>query len=190
LPVAECPRWNRAGHAKEVSKRPIQQRHAWHGNEVFVKTKRSFAQFLREKASRISRESLVIQPRIHIPISVSIQRLLDLLAEKGKDDHGAVDPTQFAFKTALEFVLYAEHILRRETRSAPVVDSEGGIRITWRHGDRQIKLICPGASSAPIYIYQSSSVGSSVLNQNVTSRTLAGRLSWLLNGDQSEQPSE
>lgn len=196
MPVLECePKWDRASYAKELCKRPTQQRRAWRGKslvipaEVPVKTKYSFAQFFKEKVSRISRQPWSIQARIHVPISVSIQRLLDLLSERGKDDYGALDPTQFAFKTALEFVLYAEHSLGRETRSAPVVDSEGGIRITWRNGDRQIKLICPAAPSAPIYIYQYSSVGgSSVLNQNVTSTTLTGRLSWLLHGDQSEQP--
>ena len=125
---------------------------------------------------------------IQSPISVSLQRLLDLLAENGEDDHGVVSPTQFAFKLASQFVLNAEWKIGQELRSSPVVDSEGGIRITWKSGNKTIKLICPATPNAPIYIYQSSPTGSSVHNQNVTSAMLADRLSWLLHGDQSEQP--
>jgi hypothetical protein len=147
-------------------------------------------QVYREKALRISSQKRNIVYRIHTPISVSHQRLLDLLAEKGEDGHGVVDPTQFAFKTASEFVLHAEGKLGRDIRSTPVVDSEGGIRVTWRNGNRQVKLICPAAQSSPVYIYRSSPTGSSVRNQNVTFAALAEQLMWLLDGDQSEQPSK
>lgn len=131
------------------------------------------------------------QTQYSIPsVPISLQRLLDLLREKGEDDYGMVDPTQFAFKTAIEFVLNAESMLGRDVKSSPVVDSEGGIRVTWRSGDRQVKLICPATPSGIIYVYESSPMGSSVHNQNVTFAALAGRLSWLLHGDESEKPTE
>lgn len=122
--------------------------------------------------------------RVVAPISVSHQRLLDLLLEHGNDDYGRIDPTQFAFKTACEFVLRAESMLEWDIRSSPVVDSEGGIRVTWTNGDKQVKLFCPASANASVYIYESSPTGSSVHNQNVTVETLANRLSWLLHGDQ------
>jgi len=129
-------------------------------------------------------------PPLNPPVSISLRRLLNLLQEKGEDDYGVIDPTQFAFKTAIEFVLNAESMLGREIKSSPVVDSEGGIRIAWRIGSRQVKLICPATPDGTIYVYESSPTGSSIYNQNVTFKTLAGRLAWLLHGDQSEQRSE
>ena len=139
---------------------------------------------------RVNRQFRKIRYSDTSAVPVSLQRLLDLLGEKGEDDYGVVDPTQFAFKTAFEFVLRAESMLGRDVKSAPVVDSEGGIRITWRSGNGQVKLICPATPKGTIYVYESSPMGSSVHNQNVTFATLAGRLAWLLHGEQSEKPSE
>lgn len=158
---------------------------------VLAKHKRRLSRRPLGKAGlRFNKRFRFVQPPSASTLPVSLQRLLDLLGEKGEDDFGVVDPTQFAFKTAIEFVLNAESTLDRSIKSAPVVDSEGGIRITWRSGDRQVKLICPATPSGAIYVYESSPTGSSVLNQNVTSATLAGRLLWLLHGDESEQPTE
>lgn len=158
--------------------------------EVPTKTKAGFLfRFFKQKISRINRRAPKILAGIYIPIPISLQRLLDLLDENGEDDHGMIGPTQFAFKTASEFVLKAEGMVGWDIKSAPVVDSEGGIRITWRNGNRQVKLICPATAKAPIYIYKSSPTRSSVLNENVSIAALAENLSWLLHGDQSDQPS-
>ena len=199
------PRWQRTCVAKEpykrqsqgwtaggsalASPRTVAVRPLWFRKsaEVPAKTK-SFQLLLREKITRAHRQAQEV--RVHAPISISLQRLLGLLAENGEDDHGVIDPTQSAFKTAFEFILNAEWKLRQDIKSAPVVDSEGGIRITWRSGNKQVKLICPATPNAPIYIYSSSPKGSYVLNQNVTFAALADRLTWLLHDDQSEQPSE
>lgn len=141
----------------------------------------------REVAYRIGvQPQRILSPLPAAPISVSLERLFELLEERGNDDHGAVDPTQYAFKTASQLVLKAECKLIREVKSSPVVDSEGGIRVTWKSGNKQVKLVCPAASNAPIYIYQSSPARSIVYNQDVTFNLLADRLSWLFNGDQSE----
>ena len=114
-------------------------------------------------------------------LPVSLSRLVDLLDEDERDDQYEVGPTQFAFKTAFRLVQQAEAALGEEVSSSPVVDSEGGIRVTWRRGDRQIKLVCPAANNAPLYIYQSSPTGNSLRNQNVTAPVLAERLLWLIN---------
>lgn len=112
-------------------------------------------------------------------LPVSLSRLLDLLDESGEDDYGQIGPSQFAFKTAFRMVQRAEKLAGGEFSSSPVVDSEGGVRVTWRNGDRQVKLVCPATQEASTYIYHSSSAGSSIRNQNVTIDALAKQLSWL-----------
>lgn len=112
-------------------------------------------------------------------LPVSLSRLICLLEESGEDDYGQIGPSQFAFKTAFLLVANAVAILDQDLPAAPVVDSEGGVRITWNRFDKQIKLVCPAKKDAPVYIYQSSPAGSSLRNQNVTAAVLAERLQWL-----------
>lgn len=113
---------------------------------------------------------------------VSVLRLIALLAEEGgDDDYGAIGPSQFAFWQAFLMVSNAISILGEDFACSPSVDSQGGIRVTWRRGDRQIKLICPARRDTPIYIYQASPEGNSIRDQGVTAQVLADKLSWLIN---------
>jgi hypothetical protein len=122
-------------------------------------------------------------------LSLSLSRLLDLLEDSDEDvaDGITPGPTQHAFKTAFRLVERAETILGTELRASSVVDSEGGVRVTWRELDRQVKLICPATRSAPIYIYHASPSGNGLRNQNVTAKVLADRLAWMTN-DESGSP--
>jgi hypothetical protein len=113
-------------------------------------------------------------------LPVSLSRLFSLLDENGEDDYGQIGPSQFAFKTAFLMVAHAISLLDEDLPCAPVVDSEGGIRITWNRYNKQIKLVCPPTKDAPVYIYQASPAGNSLRNQNVTASVLAERLSWLI----------
>ena len=113
-------------------------------------------------------------------VEVSIARLLCLLEENGDDDFGKIGPTQFAFKNALALVVKAISILGEDIPSSPVVDSQGGIRVAWRCGSRQVKLVCPATRDSAIYIYQSGPQGNSIRDQNVTAVALAERLAWLI----------
>ncbi len=117
-------------------------------------------------------------------VPLSILRLVNLLDgnEDGEkeDDYGAIIPSMFAFETALGLVRGAIKILGEDVVSSSVVDSQGGIRTTWKRGGRQVKLICPATREAPLYIYQSSDTGNSVQNQNITAEALAARLSVLI----------
>ncbi|HSU59683.1 MAG TPA: hypothetical protein VLI55_10250 [Bryobacteraceae bacterium] len=116
-----------------------------------------------------------------IPVGtpVSIQRLIGLLDERGEDDYGQIGPSQLAFKNALTFLLAAISLVGEDIPSSPVVDSEGGIRITWRRGNKQVKLICPATRDAEVYVYYSSPRGNGLSNQGVTPLVLAQRLDWL-----------
>jgi hypothetical protein len=115
--------------------------------------------------------------------ALSILRLVNLLDGNGdgetEDDYGAIIPSMFAFETAVGLVRGAIKIMGEDVISSPVVDSQGGIRVTWRRGGGQVKLICPATKEGPLYIYQSSSEGNSVQDQNVTAEALAARLSLL-----------
>jgi hypothetical protein len=116
-------------------------------------------------------------------ISVSINRLVDLLAENGEDDYGKKGPAQFAFWHAFKIMAGAVEILGEDFACSPSVDSSGGIRITWRRGDRQVKLVCPSTHDLPIYIYHSSPAGNGLQNSNVGPGDLARKLDWLINRD-------
>lgn len=114
-------------------------------------------------------------------LPVSLERLAMLLDENGEDDHGKIGPTQFAFKNALLLVGGAISLLGGDVSSSPAVDSQGGVRVTWRRGDKQVKLICPATPDAAVYIYQASPEGNSLRDRNVTAGVLANRLAWLVN---------
>ena len=115
---------------------------------------------------------------LHLPVSLS--RLVALLDESNLEDYQQAGPSQFAFRTAFLLVAEAVAILEEDLPCAPVVDPEGGIRITWNRYNKQIKLVCPANRDSPIYIYQSSPAGNSLRNQHVTSSVLADRLAWLI----------
>ena len=116
-------------------------------------------------------------------LPVSLLRILNLLAESGEDDYGAIGPSQFAFLTAFRMVADAIGILGEDFACSAAVDSHGGVRVEWRKGDRQVKLVCPATRESPVYIYQASPAGNSIRNQGVTSAALAGWLSWVINRD-------
>jgi hypothetical protein len=111
----------------------------------------------------------------------TLSRLFDLLEERGQDDYGAIDPTQYAFKTAYKLVEEAERYCVVTVPGAPNVDSGGGVRITWKSGDRQVRLVCPATKINPVYIYQESLEGHKS-EQNVTAGILAEKLVWLISG--------
>lgn len=118
---------------------------------------------------------------------LSILRLVNLLDGNGdgetEDDYGAITPSVFAFETAVGLVRGAMKLMGEDVISSPVVDSQGGIRVTWRRGGRQVKLVCPATREGSLYIYQSSAGGNSVQDQNVTAEALAARLGVLIGRD-------
>jgi hypothetical protein len=112
-------------------------------------------------------------------LPISIQRLTSLLDENGEDDFGRIGPTQHAFKNALLLIARATTKIEEDIPSSSVVDSQGGIRVTWRRGGKTVKLVCPATKDASVYLYHSSPAGSSIRNQNVTPAALAEMLTWL-----------
>jgi hypothetical protein len=138
-------------------------------------------------ASYIDRVGMAAHPRAAaVCQGDSLSRLVDLLDEDAEDDYGRLGPTQYAFKTASRMVKRAELLCGGMLCSSPAVDSEGGIRVSWRQGDRQVKLICPANADGQMYIYHhdASTNDSTVRNQNVTAEALAETLSWMSSREQ------
>jgi hypothetical protein len=108
---------------------------------------------------------------------------LAALLDDSDEDEGHVGATQYAFKTAFDLIEEAEHLVGGGVASSPVVDSEGGIRVTWRCGNKQVKLVCPATREAPVYMYYASPAGNDLRNQNITAAILAERLAWLTDCD-------
>jgi len=119
------------------------------------------------------------RPEVSLDLPVSLKRLFLLLGRSGQDDHGEVGPDQRAFRDAVLLVSAAISRLGEDLVSSPAIDSEGGIRVTWRAGKRQVKLVCPADKKSSVYIYWSSPEGNSLRNQNVTASVLAERLAWV-----------
>jgi hypothetical protein len=120
----------------------------------------------------------------------STSRLAKLLEENGEDDYGALGPSQLAFYAALKLVDEAERMIKGKVISSPVVDSQGGIRITWRNGDRQVKLVCPATNETPVHIYRSSPLRNLLQNANITAAVLADNLSWLKDREPAASESD
>jgi len=114
-------------------------------------------------------------------LPLSLHRILDLLAENGEDDYGAIGPSQFAFWRAFRLISSSIEILGEDFPCSPAVDSQGGIRVTWKRGDRRVKLVCHATREAPMYVYYSSPSGNGLRNESITATDLADRIYWLIN---------
>jgi len=115
------------------------------------------------------------------PAPDTLSRLLDLLDEHGEDDYGMLDPTQHSFRSAFKLVRNAQKQMVFRIVGSPSVDSLGGIRVTWRREDREIRLVCPGNRAELIYVYQQSERRNQAIH-GVTPTILADKLSWLVSG--------
>lgn len=134
-------------------------------------------------ATQFWEDTLTSTPHCVAPCStrlpVSLDRLLNVLAENGEDDYGAIGPNQFAFFQAFRLVAEAIAILGEDFPASPAVDSQGGIRVTWKRGDRQVKLVCPSQRDMPVYIHYSSPSGNGLRNEGISAAELSNRLDWL-----------
>jgi hypothetical protein len=116
-------------------------------------------------------------------LSISQCRLLALLRdERGskEDDYGEISPSQFAFRLAFELVSEAERLARGNVKGHAVVDSEGGIRVTWRGVDEsEVRLVCPATSAGNLYIYEQKKRDSTVYDAPFDAALLAEKLKRL-----------
>jgi len=107
----------------------------------------------------------------------SILKLLDLEAS---DDYGILKPTEYAFKTAMQFLVDAYEIMKSDfPKDSASTDNRGSIKITWinRETKRLVRLFCPCNSEQPVDIYHDSSDDYDVEDVSSVS-TLVHRLEW------------
>lgn len=111
----------------------------------------------------------------------TISRLVDLLDENGEDDYGKIGPTQYAFQSVYRLVERAQNRMVATIQGSPVVDSMGGVSVTWRRGNLEARLVCPSTKMQQSYLYLDLGDDPQVVS-GVTPATLAQHLSFLAQG--------
>lgn len=89
-------------------------------------------------------------------ITVTLKRLIALLEEDETDEYGILQPSQAAFKSAMQFVVEAYDAMGDNfPRASASTDEEGGIRLTWSKpaSDCEVRLICPAQIDKTAYLY-------------------------------------
>ena len=110
--------------------------------------------------------------------AVVLARLRALLRQEDSDEFGVLKPTDHAFDLATRLVQEASALGTTVPKGSVSTDSQGGVRITWFRGDREVELVCPASPDSSPYIYHEA--GSEYdLDEGVSGRALARRLSWL-----------
>ncbi|QYU66736.1 hypothetical protein J4558_17415 [Leptolyngbya sp. 15MV] len=79
---------------------------------------------------------------------MTLKQLIALLEEDEADDYGILQPSQLAFKLAMQFIVEAYESLGESfPRDSVSTDEKGGIRLTWSklEPECEVRLICPAA---------------------------------------------
>lgn len=113
------------------------------------------------------------EPRRHDGLVIVLERLYSL-----KEDDDEL-PTESAFAKTCDLVIRANSLMQGDfPRGTPSVEEDRGIRIEWRRGPREVKLIIAPQNGGLEYIYQENS-GAHSLDKNVIPAALARWLDWL-----------
>ena len=118
---------------------------------------------------------------ISSPIAVTLKRLIALLEEDETDEYGILQPTQAAFKSAMQFVVEAYDAMGDRFPKASVsTDEQGGIRLTWSRlePECEVRLICPAQNDRSAYLYHELDNDYAV-EREVTVSSLLQWLTWL-----------
>ena len=105
--------------------------------------------------------------------------LEELLLEHEQDEYGRLRPTDHAFKVTVELVSDARRLMGPSfPKASTSTDSEGGIRLTWTRGKREVRLICAAAPSMRTYVYRETEKWHET-SKDVSSEVLVEWLNWL-----------
>jgi hypothetical protein len=131
----------------------------------------------KEQITDSSSNSGFLNSRITVEGSI---QLLDLEEE---DEYGILRPTEYAFRTAMKFVVEAYDSMGNSfSKCSTGTDDRGCIRLAWQNinGDRRVRLFCPHSSDEKAYIYpMSGEYGSKDITSAVI---LVERLKWFNEG--------
>jgi hypothetical protein len=90
------------------------------------------------------------------PITATLKRLVALLEEDETDEYGVLQPSQSAFKLAMNFVVETYDLMGDRFPKASVsTDEQGSVRLTWSKldPDCEVRLICPALAEQTAYLY-------------------------------------
>lgn len=137
---------------------------------------------LQELSALSFGESLSSQPATNDPFISYYTRLTDGLAELRNEsyDEDFIAPSAYAYECARDFMFAAFNSFGCKL-PVPfyVPDGEGGIRIEWEQGARELRLICPASDSQSPYLYHEEGSDYEV-DEQVTDSVLRERLRWLI----------
>lgn len=122
------------------------------------------------------------QPATADPYIARRLELLSGLDALRKDDYDEdfLAPTEYAYTSARNFLLVAFETLENALPIPFYVpDGEGGIRIEWMNGTRELGLICAASESRESYLYHEDGADYGV-DELVTESILLNRLRWLI----------
>ena len=114
-------------------------------------------------------------------ITVTLKRLVALLEEDETDEYGILQPSQYAFKSAMRMVIDAYEAMGDSfPRASASTDEKGGIRLTWskQAPEREVRLVCPVDASQQTYLYHELGDNYAV-ERDVTVSMLVQWLEWL-----------
>jgi hypothetical protein len=115
------------------------------------------------------------------PIAVTLKRLVALLEADETDEYGILQPSQTAFKLAMQFVVEAYDAMGdRFPQASVATDEQGSIRLTWSklEPECEVRLVCPAQTNQPAYFYHE--LGSDyAVERQVTTALLGQWLEWL-----------
>ncbi len=95
-------------------------------------------------------------------------------------DEEFLEPTKYAYDCARRFMLEAYKVFQYALLTPHYVpDGEGGIRIEWENGTRELRLICPSSESKSPYLYHEDGDEYGV-DEQVTDSKLNERLQGLI----------
>jgi hypothetical protein len=98
-------------------------------------------------------------------------------------DEEFLPPTWEAFDDALRIIVEAGAIIGSVFPLGDACpDGAGGLRTSWRHGARQVRLVIPSTSAQSPYIHWQQDKTPNV-GKNPTGETLAERLAWMIDND-------
>jgi len=107
----------------------------------------------------------------------TLKDLADLLELEEEDDYGLLKPSQYAFKTAMDWLLDA-YVMMGETfpRESTCTDPVGRITVDWTRRDpkRKVRLFCPSTAEQPVDIYHASDANSAVEDVTAVSSLVIG----------------
>ena len=91
---------------------------------------------------------------------ITVERLIQLLDLEEEDEYGILRPTEYAFRTAIKFVVDAYDSMGNSfPKCSTGTDDQGSIRLAWQNinGDRRVRLFCPHSSDEKACIYHQNS---------------------------------